>query len=174
MRIQQIENAKPIAEIVINDFQVISGVLPGYLQRSADRAMREGRLTSFMRYTCAGVGNQLSLNSGSGLKVLPEATLDADDPDLPDMLTDRAQKKTQAAIDLWKKSITAQVNAWTKEGVSLAEIRDRIPQLYTSINNPALVRLVRQLHQSMQLGYLGGRAEVLDETDGNDNDGVPK
>lgn len=163
MKIQQFDNFHPIAEIEVNENQILSGAMPEYLQNSADNAIRQGRLESFLRYTCAGLGNQLSLESGRGLMIVEDGlTLDAadDEPDLSDQITDRALKPTKAAIATWVKTLNSQMNTWKKEGLSLTEIRDRIPQLYPTLKSDAFAK---SLNQSMQLGYLGGRSEILDE-----------
>lgn len=174
LSIQQVENFQVTGLILIRDNQVVSGAIPDFLQGTVETAKAEGNLEDVLTYYCNGVGNQVSLRDGYGLVIVPNPpTLDADDPDLSDLLTDRALKKTAKAIAQSKKAITSAFSTWASESASLTEIRDRIPQLYATLNSPALAK---QLHESMQLGYLGGRAEILDETaaDGNANDGVPQ
>lgn len=165
MRIQQLKDFKPIGVIEIQDNQILSGSFPDFLQDSLKDAIRKGKLESAVRYYCGGISNAYSLREGDGLIVLDdsddELTLDSDDePDLTDQITDRALKPTQQALKLWVKTLRSQMNDWTKEGRSLTEIRDRIPTLYGSLKSDAFAK---SLNQAMQLGYLGGRSEILDE-----------
>ena len=169
MRIQSIRDFEPTGEIVIEDNRIVSGTLPSFLDGTVRNAIEKNQLEEALDYYCNSVGNNLSLRQGFGLRIVrPALALDADDePTLSDLLTDRAVAKTKAAIAQWMKIINKQIATWNAEGLSLLDIRDRIPGLYASLSGQALSQ---QLNQSMQMGYLGGRDEVLEElaADGND------
>lgn len=89
-------------------------------------------------------------------------TTDAQDDakDLGDYVTDKALEKATPAVNRWVKLVQAQLKRWKKEGLTLQEIRDRLPELYTKLKSE---QFAKALSQSMQLTYLGARAEVLDE-----------
>lgn len=168
MIIQQLENFQPIGLIEIRENQIISGSFPDFLESTMQDAIQSGRLEKAASYYCQGISNLYSLREGSGLAIVgDDLTLDADDePDLTDQITDRALKPTEAAIATWVKTLKSQMNTWTKEGLSLTEVRDRIPQLYSTLKSDAFAK---SLNQAMQLGYLGGRSEILDELAANGN-----
>ena len=79
MKIQQMENFKPSGEVIeVTDTEVISGVLPDYLDRSIENAIRRRRLRAYLRYTCGGLGNALSLQAGRGLVIVSDSRDDVE------------------------------------------------------------------------------------------------
>jgi phage-related protein (TIGR01555 family) len=84
----------------------------------------------------------------------------SDGPDLAEMIADRSVADINKAIKEWRQQISVWLKAQAAAGATLPEIRDRLPELYNQLNAKPFAKA---LNQSMQLGYLGGRAEILDE-----------
>lgn len=84
----------------------------------------------------------------------------ATETDLADYLTDRAMQDSADGVQAWLSAIGGWFKQRQDEGLELADAAERLPELYDQLDGE---QFAETLAQSMMLGELAGRQEVLEE-----------
>lgn len=178
--VQVLDQYQEVDRFVVDNSDIIQGSLPTYLEKTATELTGGNtsalNLERYVLWTINSVGNNLSLQRGKGLQLVPpdenpqptggfeetqtvvdSANMDAEDEDLASQLVDRAIQGVTPAIKKWS-SITIK---WLRTQESLENAKSAL-----EANPGALYQLLPSkgfqsvLQNSLVLAQLAGQEEA--------------